>query len=304
MMARTGIIDIGSHSVLLLVAESEANNEWLTVADRVMITRLGEGFAPDFILKSPAITRTLHAIDEFLNLCREHNVQSVVAVGTAVLRQALNWQEFSDALLARGVSLWVLSEREEAEFSYLSVCDDPAIRQAGSLAVVDIGGGSVEVAYGKERLQEWFSFPVGALRVREEWLPTDPPLPQEMLQACVMLDEVFAPLKPLSIPDIVATVGGTGVALASVQQGLDSHNPDKLHAFKLEYEHVGKLLERLGSMTEKEREQLRGLEPARAPVIHAGALILERVLFVLRQERVYVSARGLRYGLLSAVSCK
>lgn len=295
---RIGIIDIGSHSVLLLIAEYHEHGGWQVMEDRIVITRLGEGFGSDTMLKPSAAARTLQVIDEFLTVCKAHDVQSVIAVGTAVLRQAMNRQEFADALLAHGISLRILSEREEAELSYLSVRNDSAIRQSGSLAVIDIGGGSVEVAYGKERVQEWFSFPVGALRVREEWMPADPPSAQEILNACVKLDESFAPLKQLPCPGTAAAVGGTGVTLASAWMGLDQYDPLKLHAVEMEYEHVGKLLEKLGGMTEVERRQVKGIVPERAPVIHAGALILERVLFALRQEKVYISVRGLRYGLL------
>jgi len=295
---RIGIIDIGSHSVLLLIAEYQLPGGWQVIEDRVVITRLGEGFGAGAMLNPSAAARTLQVIDEFLTVCKTHGVHSVIAVGTAVLRQAVNRQEFADALLARGIGLRILSEREEAELSYLSVRNDSKIKQSGTLAIIDIGGGSVEVAYGKERVQEWFSFPVGALRVREEWMPTDLPSAQETLNACVKLDETFAPLKQLPYPDTAAAVGGTGVTLASVWMGLEQYDPLKLHAFEMEYEHVGKLLERLGGMTEIERRRIKGMDPERAPVIHAGALILERVLFALRQEKISISVRGLRYGLL------
>lgn len=304
---RVGIIDIGSHSVLLLIAGYEEHGGWQAVDDRMMVTRLGEDFGSDTMLKPAAMARTLRAVDEFMAVCEAQSVQSVVAVGTAVLRQAANRQEFSNALLERGLNLRVLSEREEAECSYLSVRNDPAIwkhttpQVAGKelgLAVIDIGGGSVEVAYGTDRVQEWFSFPVGALKIREEWMPTDPPAAHEILHACVKLDKIFAPLKRLPTPAIAATVGGTGVTLASIHQRLDAYDASKLHAFELEYEHIGKLLEQLNNLSDSERGQLKGMDVGRAPVIHVGALILERAIFALKQEKVYVSVRGLRYGLL------
>lgn len=304
---KVGIIDIGSHSVLLLIAKYEAHTGWQAVDDRVKITRLGEGFEGGAMLQSAAIERTLKAVDEFLAVCEANRVQSVTVVGTAVLRQAVNRQEFADALLERGLNLRVLSGQEEATYSYLSVRNDPAIwndtlpQAIGSepgLAVIDIGGGSVEVAYGTDRMREWFSFPVGALRIREEWMPANPPSRQEILEACVKLDEIFAPLKRLPTPTLVVTVGGTGVALAAIHQQLDTYDASKLHAFELESEHIGKLLERLNKLSDWERRQLKGMDAERAPVIHAGALILERVLFAVRQERVVISVRGLRYGLL------
>ena len=167
------------------------------------------------------------------------------------------------------------------------------------LAVLDIGGGSVEVALGQgAQVQAWQSFPVGAGRVREAYMPSDPPSPREALTATRALDEAFAPLRELPQPDRVVAIGGTGVNLATLALGLTAFDPAPVHGVWFGDETPAALLERLLRLSDTERCALPGIEPDRAPLLHVGALILERALFALRREEVQISTRGLRYGIL------
>ena len=167
------------------------------------------------------------------------------------------------------------------------------------LAVLDIGGGSVEVALGRgAQVQAWRSFPVGAGRVREAYMPSDPPSPREVLAATRALDEAFAPLRELPQPDRVVAIGGTGVNLATLALGLTAFDPAPVHGVWFGDETPAALLERLLRLSDAERRALPGIEPDRAPLLHVGALILERALFALRREEVQISTRGLRYGIL------
>jgi exopolyphosphatase/guanosine-5'-triphosphate,3'-diphosphate pyrophosphatase len=165
--------------------------------------------------------------------------------------------------------------------------------------VLDIGGGSVEVALGQgAQVQAWQSFPVGAGRVREAYMPSDPPSPREALTATRALDEAFAPLRELPQPDRVVAIGGTGVNLAMLALGLTAFDPAQVHGVWFGDETPAALLERLLRLSDTERRALPGIEPDRAPLLHVGALILERALFALRREEVQISTRGLRYGIL------
>jgi len=167
------------------------------------------------------------------------------------------------------------------------------------LAVLDIGGGSVEVALGRgAQVQAWHSFPVGAGRIREASMPSDPPSPREVLAATRALDEAFAPLRELPQPDRVVAIGGTGVNLATLALGLTAFDPAQVHGVWFSDETPAALLERLLRLSDAERRALPGIEPDRAPLLHVGALILERALFALRREEVQISTRGLRYGIL------
>ena len=299
---RVGVLDIGSNSVLLLVGE-RAGAGWRIVTDQTRITRLGEGFGAARRLQPEAIERTLQAVDEYLAHCRALQVERIVAAATAVVREAVNPDAILQPLRERlpdYAVLRVLSEADEARLSYLSVALDETLGVgAAQLAVLDIGGGSVEVALGRgAQVQAWRSFPVGAGRVREAYRPSDPPSPREVLAATRALDEAFAPLRELPQPDRVVSIGGTGVNLATLALGLTAFDPAPVHGVWFGDETPAALLERLLRLCDTERCALPGIEPDRAPLLHVGALILERALFALRREEVQISTRGLRYGIL------
>ena len=299
---RVGVLDIGSNSVLLLVGE-RTDAGWRVVTDQTRITRLGEGFGAARLLQPEAIERTLRAVDEYLAPCRALRVERVVAVATAVVREAVNPDAILQPLRERlpdYAVLRVLSEADEARLSYLSVALDETLGVgAAQLAVLDIGGGSVEVALGQgAQVQAWRSFPVGAGRVREAYMPSDPPSPREVLAATRALDEAFAPMRELPQPDRVVSIGGTGVNLATLALGLTAFDPAQVHGVWFGDETPAALLERLLRLSDAERRALPGIEPDRAPLLHVGALIVERALFALRREEVQISTRGLRYGIL------
>ena len=299
---RVGVLDIGSNSVLLLVGEYTGTN-WRILTDQTRITRLGEGFGATRELQPEAITRTLQAVEEYLAECRVLQVGHIVAAATAVVREATNPEAILQPLrerLPESAELRVLSPQDEARLSYLSVALDETLGVgAERLAVLDIGGGSVEVALGQSvQVQAWCSFPVGAGRVREAYMPSDPPLPREVLAATRALDEAFAPLRELPQPDRVVVIGGTGVNLAMLALGLTAFDPAQAHGVWFGDETPAALLERLLRLSDAERRALPGIEPDRAPLLHVGALILERALFALRREEVQISTRGLRYGIL------
>jgi exopolyphosphatase/guanosine-5'-triphosphate,3'-diphosphate pyrophosphatase len=299
---RVGVLDIGSNSVLLLVGEYTGTN-WRILTDQTRITRLGEGFGATRELQPEAITRTLQAVEEYLAECRVLQVGHIVAAATAVVREATNPEAILQPLrerLPESAELRVLSPQDEARLSYLSVALDETLRVgAERLAVLDIGGGSVEVALGQGvQVQAWCSFPVGAGRVREAHMPSDPPSLREVLAATRALDEAFAPLRELPQPDRVVAIGGTGVNLAMLALGLTAFDPAQVHGVWFGDETPAALLERLLRLSDAERRALPGIEPDRAPLLHVGALILERTLFALRREEVQISTRGLRYGIL------
>ncbi|MCS7301135.1 MAG: hypothetical protein NZ556_06225 [Fimbriimonadales bacterium] len=298
---RAAVIDIGSNSVLLLIGE-RMEGGWRVLLDTARITRLGEGFSAERILQPQAMARTLQAIEEYAATCNAFGATHIVAVATAVVREAANQEAFVEAVRQRlpaTAQVWTASPSDEARLSFLSAARDPELGGTNEhLAVLDIGGGSVEVALGHAEVEHWFSFPVGAARLRETHMPSDPPSPREVLAAVRFLDETFAPLRELPQPDRVIAIGGTGVNLAMLALRLTEFDPAQAHGVWFGDETPAALLERLLRLSDAERRALPAIEPDRAPLLHIGALILERALFALRREEVQISARGLRYGVL------
>lgn len=297
-----GVLDIGSNSVLLLIAARESSG-WRVLHDEARITRLGEGFDAARRLQPDAVQRTLQAIEAYLTCCAAMQVERIVAAATAVVREAINPDAILQPLRERlppNAALRVLSAQEEAMLSYRSVAQDETLGVGTErLAVIDIGGGSVEVALGHgTQLEAWHSIPMGAGRIREQYMPSDPPLPREVLAATRALDEALMPLRKLPQPDRVVSIGGTGVNLAMLALERTEFDPAAVHGVWFGDETPAALLERLLRLSDAERRTLPGIEPDRAPILHIGALILERTLFALRCEEVQISIRGLRYGIL------
>ena len=359
---KTAIIDIGSNSVLLLIAERTAEG-WRILSDQAIITRLGEGFEPDRTLKPKAIQRTLDAIEQYLLQARWMDVEQILAVATAVVRKATNPEMLLQPLQALGCPVRVLSEREEAELSFLAVALDPAMvapppnndktvediafevyspspstnggtswwqslgmetipfrrmrrstngghtselvgEAQGAWLVVDIGGGSVEFAYGppcKDTTKlRWRSLPAGAMILREQLAPSNPPNPDEIYAVGRWLVQQFQFLGWLPSPEQVVTVGGTGVNLALLWCGLHESPAtiEQVHGFRLTAGMLDEMLKLLLSLSDVERAHLPGIEPARAPLLHLGALILASALLIVGHRSVRVSTYGLRYGVL------
>jgi exopolyphosphatase/guanosine-5'-triphosphate,3'-diphosphate pyrophosphatase len=351
---KAAILDIGSNSVLLLIGERTPEG-WRVLTDRAAITRLGEGFEPDRTLKPHAVQRTLSAIEEYLYLCKQMEVETIRAVATAVVRKATNPQVLLQPLQERGCPVRILSEREEAEMSFLSVALDPAMGQYGTMEVqsqeseqaangepaeigaysrqrllfarprfsvnggeqselvekaeeawlvIDVGGGSVELVYsppGRDTSKlRWHSLPLGALTLREQMAPSNPPDPNEIDRVSVWLDRQLRFLKHLPPPAQCVSVGGTGVNLALLWHGL-SGTPvsiPEIHGAELHDITLQKLLNLLLGHRDEERARLPGVEPERAPALHIGALILVRALAALQLDRIHISTYGVRYGVL------
>src|SRR5258708_3519124 len=197
--SRFASIDIGSNSVKLLVAERRENRIFFPVSETVYITRLGEGFLAHR-LGEPAIRRTLDAIREFSRICAESNVTGIAAVGTSALREASNQQEFIARASEAGILIEAISGQEEARLSYIAVRHDKLWKDAVNLYVVDIGGGSTEIIHGigmGDLPASRISLPLGAVRLTEAALRSDPPAIAQLAQAVLSVDETLHAVSPL-----------------------------------------------------------------------------------------------------------
>ncbi|MDW8321515.1 MAG: Ppx/GppA phosphatase family protein [Armatimonadota bacterium] len=298
-MHRLAVIDIGTNSILLTVAEVR-DREINALCERSRITRLGQGLNATGKLSAEPMQRSLSALHELIEEARGYQVDTIIAVGTEVLRKAQNAGEFLEACAQLGVTVEVISGEREAYLSYLSVARDPLFAQRAScLTMLDIGGGSTEVSRGCDGvLRESRSYPIGAVRLTEAHLHSDPPTAEQIqaLQEAVkyrLQDE-----KPLAEGEYLVGVGGTFVNVASLHAGHAEYIPEQVHGAVLTLEEMQDVARKLCSLPLAERRNLPGIEPDRAPVLHAGALIALTAMQWLLAETITVSMRGLRWGLV------
>ncbi len=298
-MSRIAAIDIGTNSILLTIVEMEQGSLH-TLCERSRITRLGEGLNALGRLSEEPMRRSLTTLREYLDACQQAGVETVLAVGTEVLRKASNAQDFLQACARMGLEVEVISGEREAQLSYLSVIKDPVFASAGDrLTMLDVGGGSVEISRGAGgKLRTSHSYPIGAVRLTEALLHHDPPLLNEVQALQQAVQEAVAGEPRLAEGETLVGVGGTFVNLACLHRGCEHFEPERAHGDTLTLEEMLELSTLLCSVPVAERRKLPGIEPDRAPVLHAGALISCAVMRHLHAPSISVSMRGLRWGLL------
>ncbi len=293
-------IDIGTNTVLLLVAQRDASGTLVAVREEATITRLGEGVDVARALKPEAIARTNECLGRYAAICKELGVTKVDVVGTSAMRDAGG----GDAVRAHvkqafGVEARTISGDEEARLTFRGALSGMT-GVAGDVVVFDIGGGSTEIVsaqVGATSLAWAKSFDIGSVRLTERHLKSDPPSAAELdeLQAAVrsVLREV--PELPRSGPPV--GIAGTVTTLAAVAMGLAPYDGAKVHGFTMSKELLLKVLRDLAAMPQAERKNVRGLEPKRADVIVAGGYVALGVLEALGADAMRISDRGVRWGL-------
>lgn len=298
-------IDVGTNTTLLLVARPRDGApvaEPEVLADAAEITRLGRGIGKDGRLGREGIERTLAALKSYAEIARHHGALSVAAVGTEALRRAPNAQDFlQPAAELLGTSVEVIAGDREAELTFHAVVESfPLEMGRGRVGVVDIGGGSTEIIVA-ERGNLLFrrSLPLGSVHLHERHVHDDPPSPA---QAAAVEDEANAALDGASdafAEPLVALIGvaGTVTSLAAMALCLATYDSARVHGSSMALSDLDGQLSILAATTQKQREQIVGLDPRRADVIFAGALLLRAVARRANVDVVRVSDRGIRWGL-------
>ncbi len=300
MTQRLAVLDIGSHSVLLLVAEgSPGERLWRPVYQELRITHLAEGFTRTGILSAEAVHRTVQAACSLAQRARALGAQKVWAYGTQALRVARNRQDFVDQLRqACGLSVEILSERQEAELAFwaarwsLPEAPDP-------LVVFDLGGASTEFARGsQEGVEQALSLPLGTLTLTETYLHHDPPLPQEVEVLRSAVRRSLIPVRSLLPVGSLVGTGGTVTSLAALLLHLRAYDAQRVHGTRWPRETLQALARELTRLPEAERARRMAFDPPRARVIVAGAWFVVETLQALGGQELWVSDAGPRYAYL------
>lgn len=295
---RVAAIDIGTNSVLLLIAERR-DGVLSTVVDRASITRLGAGVDRDGKLDPTAQERTLACLADYASAAREHGAQAVAAVGTSALRDAQRDPVFLErASKLLGVAPQVISGAEEARLTFTGSLS--GLRLSGPVTVVDVGGGSTEIIHGtagtdpEPRVAQ--SLQIGSVRAFERYVRHDPPTSEELAASASEIDALLAPLPTASGSTLVG-VAGTVTTLAALSASIEPYDSARVHGMTLSRDTVSELFVALAAMDVKARRAQRGLDPMRADVIVNGAQIVDRVLAWAGATALVVSDRGVRWGL-------
>ena len=281
-------IDIGSNSLRLLVTEERAGKVEVVRQD-VRETRLGEGFR-EGELTSAAIARTLDVLEQWKSeLTAGHiNLSSIFA--TSAVRDAANQAEFCRLVKNRtGEDLRILSGEEEAWYSFTGAVGGFDFPREHCL-LIDIGGGSTELACFQDGKLAGFSMPFGAVRWKVmAYRRFDVKRSMATEMTLHHFDQI----------DHYIAVGGTVTTAAAVLAGVADYTREAVHGSVLNYQTLTKLKADLSAMTLSERKKVKGMPEARADIILYGLEILEILFEILNIPELHISDWGILDGILA-----
>jgi exopolyphosphatase/guanosine-5'-triphosphate,3'-diphosphate pyrophosphatase len=308
--ARRAVIDVGTNSVKLLVADV-AGHDVQPVLEDSKQTRLGKGFYESHQLQPAAVEQTAQVVARFADAAREYEAKSIRVIATSVARDAVNPEDLISAIKREsGLYVEIISGEQEAEWVFHGVTTDPKLAEQ-PLLLLDVGGGSTEFILGQGEHKHFrHSFPLGAVRLLEKFPPSDPPTRQEFNACCRWIENFLqtevrtklkselrdeAKLDPVGHQVWLVGTGGTVSILARLEAKLDDFDRERIEGARLSLEQVRAHLGRLWTLPLAERQKLIGLPLKRADVILPGVAIYAVVMAEFGFEELRISTRGLRF---------
>jgi len=289
-------IDIGTNTVLLMIAEITERIE--EIYDTATITRLGQGLKQAGNLSSEAMGRTLNALRDYRVIADKNQVKEILCVGTAALREAKNRDTFLELVNKQlSFSIRVISEHDEAFYTYLSVRQNLTYETEGVI-IIDIGGGSTEIICGdRENFIDFISLPVGSVKLTEMFIKHDPPLDDEIKLLRDFIKSILKLPFGKGIQSVVGTAG-TVTTLGSISKGLCHWDKKQVHGLRLNVRSIDDVVDYLIAKTASERSKLPGMEKGREDIIPQGIILLQEIMKYLGAEELMIDANGVRHGIL------
>jgi exopolyphosphatase / guanosine-5'-triphosphate,3'-diphosphate pyrophosphatase len=299
---RLGVLDVGSNTVHLLVVDAHQGARPLPAFSHKAELRLGDHLNPGNRLSPDCSVQLRDFVAEALRVGEDKGVQELVAFATSAVRDAANGDEVLAKIEAdTGVHIRVLPGPDESRLTFL------AARRwfgwsSGRLLVLDIGGGSLEIAAGDDEVPSVaISLPLGAGRLNRDWLPTDPPAPDEVRRLRKHVRAEIAATAGTVMraggPDHAVATSKTFRQLARIGGAAPSSEGPYVRRF-LRHTAVTAMAERLSRMTAADRAQLPGVSRARAPQLAAGAIVADAAMDLFELEALEICPWALREGVI------
>ncbi len=292
-------IDIGTNTVLLLVASVDDAGRITPLVYEQRIPRLGKGVDASRNLQQEAMERAVDVLQEYRKLVAGFAVEAVVVCGTSAVRDAANRDDLAARIKAHtDWDLEVLGGEEEALCTYRGAIS--GVPGADRATVVDIGGGSTEIIVGDQRtIKQKISLDVGSVRLTERVLRHDPPTHGELESAIGVVENEIARAGRFEFAGSrLIAVAGTATSLAVLAQGIQEFEVRAVTNYRMTADSINHLFRTLRGMPSGMILDLSPVMAGRADVIVAGSLILREVMAHFGFNEVTVSERGVRYGLV------
>lgn len=308
MSNRFGVIDIGSNSVRLEVAEV-CDGSLTTICSVRVVTRLGSGVGKTNYLEEKAIDETVGAIGSFLTSAKKYGVNhsDISLIATAATRQAENSDTLVELVRSQfDVQINIISPEQEAKYALLGV-NYNFTNEHSNFAVIDIGGGSTEIIVSVgDDIKHIASLPLGAVTLSSQYDLHDTihvSQYQNMMQ-CISdsLDELLSPVPEL---DSIYATGGACTAMAAIEMHRtesDLLKDNALDGYLLTLQSIDDQLELLCALDAIGRSNIEGLSPKRSEIIVAGATLTKLVLERLKADAMIIHTGGIKLGVLLEMS--
>jgi exopolyphosphatase/guanosine-5'-triphosphate,3'-diphosphate pyrophosphatase len=300
---RIAAIDLGSNSIHLVIVEVGRSGGFKVIDREKEMVRLGSGTLSRGRLSADAMKRGLEALREYRRLADTHGVEKIIAVATSAIREAANGEDFLERI-GHETNIWpkAISGDEEARLIYLAALH--SIHLEGKRALVlDIGGGSVEVALGAGSNVEWsLSEKLGVLRMSEEYVRSDPMSPKDEAHLVERVETILKPHVHYILErgfDCAVGTSGTILALGRMAHEMETGSPaETLHHLTVQAETLHALRKQLVASDLKERLKMSGMDEERVDIIAAGSVIADTLLSSLKVKEITLCDWALREGIL------
>jgi exopolyphosphatase/guanosine-5'-triphosphate,3'-diphosphate pyrophosphatase len=307
-MPRYAAIDVGSNSIRLLVAAVDSKGRFETLASDRQVVRLGTGVFRDGKLSESSMDLACRVLERMTSEYRDFKPEAVKAVGTSALRDAANQVEFvARASAIMRTPLFVISGEEEARLVQRGVqARWPQLRKP--VLIVDIGGGSAQLVFSENgRLVDSFSNQLGAVRLTELYLKSDPPEARELsrLQKHVR-DRLEGPLERFGhgkIHRMIAT-SSTAAAVVCAVNDIKRSKRDDADTLVATSKQVRDLFQKVSSLDLEGRAAVTGVGPRRAEIIVAGVAVLSEIMESLGLSKLHYSVAGVRDGVVADLAAQ
>jgi exopolyphosphatase/guanosine-5'-triphosphate,3'-diphosphate pyrophosphatase len=305
---RVAVVDIGTNSTRLLVADVSDDGHLTERERRTRVTRLGDRLDQTGVLSDEAMARVLATLADYRTVIEREGVERAVAVLTSAVRDAANGEDFLARVRAQsdGLDARVIGGEEEARLTFRGATSERAADDATPTLVIDVGGGSTELVVGSgDEVSFHASTQTGVVRHTERHLASDPPTRSELRALADDVRETYAQAVPGTVrrtPRAAVAVAGTATSLGAIDLDLEHYSAALVHGHAVPLSACRDILERLAALPEAERREVRGLHPDRAPTIVAGVVMVVEALELFDLDAIVVSDHDiLRGAALEAV---
>jgi exopolyphosphatase/guanosine-5'-triphosphate,3'-diphosphate pyrophosphatase len=306
---RVAVVDIGTNSTRLLVADVAGDGALTELERRSTVTRLGQGVDATGRLADEAMERVFATLDDYRRAIDAHGAGPNIAVLTSAVRDAANGAQFTQRVRDRyDLDAHTIPGEQEARLTFVGATSerDDQAGDGDPMVVIDVGGGSTEFIVGSGRdVAFHVSTQAGVVRQSERHIASDPPRPEELEALAEDASRIIAAGVPAAVREGVThaiAVAGTATSLGAIDLELDPYDPERVHGHRVTIQRAEELLRRLAEMTDDERRHVTGLHPDRAPTIVAGVLIFGEVLPLFGLDRVEISEHDILRGAALALS--